>query len=351
MKKAIQANISDKIFFIDEDAYMMLRNYLHQLSITFPGAEGQEIVADIEQRIAELFTEQAERGVNVIDIRYVSKVIDIVGRPEQLDDTSQTAAAPATPPPFLSLDEDEKPRKHLYRNVQNKVFGGVLGGVAAFLGWDATILRLLVVVLAICTAVMPCVLIYLVAWMVIKPANTPRRVLEMRGEEVNLSTVSQTVKDTSSDAPFDSGADTVNGVKGVVSDIFGVCSKILMAIVGTFGIIVGGGLLIALLVLLFVLIMFACVGVAGVSAMLSVTFSMLPVAATIWLTLILLAFFIIVVALIWAAGAVVFNWRAASRVTAITAVAVFLVLIAAIIILSFYLVSNGFFSTPFIMTA
>ncbi len=347
MKKALQANISDKIFFIDEDAYLMLRNYLHQLSITFPGSEGQEIVDDIEQRIAELFTEQAERGVNVIDIRYVSKVIDTVGRPEQLDDTSESA--PATPPPFVDPGEDEKPRKHLYRNVQNKVFGGVLGGIAAFLGWDATILRLLIVVLALFTAVMPCVLIYLVAWMIIRPADTPRRVLEMRGEEVNLSTVSQTVKDTSSNAPFDSGADTVNGVKGVVSDIFGVCSKILMAIVGTFGIIVGGGLLISLLVLLFVLIMFACVGVAGVSAMLSVTFSMLPVAATIWLTLILLAFFILTVALIWAAGAVVFNWRAASRVTAITAVAVFLVLVAAIVILTFFLVSNGFFNTPFII--
>lgn len=354
MKKAMQVNISDKIFFIDEDAYLMLQNYLQQLALTFPGAEGHEIISDIETRISELFSEQLSRGVNVIDIRYVSKVIDIVGRPEQLDEgQNQEASEPgAVPPPFPDgADDGEKPRKHLYRDVQNKVFGGVLSGVAAYLDWDANILRLLVVVLALCTAVMPCVIAYLIAWMVIKPADTPRRVLEMRGEEVTVSSVSRTVQGGATPPPFDSGAAARQGFGGVVSDIFGVCSKIVMAILGLAGIILGAGLMIGLLVMLFVLIMFACVGVAGVSAMMSVTFSMLPVAATIWLTLILLAFFMLVVGVIWAAGTVVFNWRGASRTTMLVSCGIFLLLVAAIIIFSFYLGSNGFFAEPFIISA
>lgn len=353
MKKAMQVNISDKIFFIDEDAYLMLHNYLRQLSITFPGAEGQEIVSDIESRVSELFSEQVERGVNVIDIRYVSKVIDIVGRPEQLEENTEASQTPgAVPPPYAGGDTDpegERPHRHLYRNVRDKVFGGVLSGVAAYLGWDATILRLLVVILALCTAIMPCVLIYLVAWMVIKPADTPRRMLEMRGEEVTVSSVSRTVQGSTTPPPFDGGADASRGFSGVVSDIFGVCSKIVMAIIGLAGIVIGTGLVIALLVMLFVLIMFAFVGVAGVSAMLSVSFSMLPVAATVWLTAIFLAMFIFTVAVIWIAGTVIFSWRGASRTTMWVGGALLLVLIAAIIILTFYLGTNGFFSTPFLI--
>ncbi len=356
MKKAIQINLSDKIFYIDEDAYTMLNNYLHQLSVTFTGEEGREIVGDIETRISELFTQQLSRGVNVIDIRFVSKVIDTVGRPEDLgEDIGATPSAAPVPPPAGSaptpppcpVESDLRPRKHLYRDVQNKVFGGVLSGLAAYLGWDATILRLLVVVLALCTAVMPCVIIYLVAWMVIKPADTPRRMLEMRGEEVTVSTVSRTVRDNTLPPPFECGADTPVARTSVATDIFGVCSKIVMAIVGVFGVVIGVGVLIALLVLLFMLVMFACMGVAGVSAWLSVTFSVLPVAATVWMTLLLLTGFILIVSVIWAAGAVIFNWKGASRTTLIVAGATLLLLITAIIILTFYLSGHGFFSAPF----
>lgn len=355
MKKAIQINLSDKIFYIDEDAYTMLQTYLHQLSVTFTGAEGQEIVDDIESRISELFTEQVGRGVNVIDIRFVSRVIDIVGRPEDINETSaqpaaaspapDAASSPTTPPPFV-VEETDKPRKHLYRDVQNKVFGGVLSGVAAYLGWDATILRLLVVVLALCTAVMPCVVVYLIAWMVIKPADTPRRMLELRGEEVTVSTVSRTVRDNSMTPPFDYGADTSTGSGNVFSDIFGVCSKIVMAILGAIAVVFAAGVMVALLVMLFLLIMFACLGVAGVGAWLSVTFSTAAVAGTIWLSLIMLTGFILLVAVIWAAGSVVFNWRGASRTILIVTASTLVLLITAIIIFSFYLSAHGFFEVP-----
>lgn len=349
MKKAIQVNISDKIFFIDEDAYYMLQNYLHQLSITFQGDEGAEILADIEARIAELFSDYTSRGVKVVDIRYVNEVIDTVGRPEQLDETPTTSPAPSatsTPPPFP--EAEEKTSKHLYRDVNNKVFGGVLSGLAVYMDWDATILRLLVVVLALCTAVMPCVVVYLLAWMVIKPANTPRRRLEMLGREVNVSTVSSTILDNSSSSGFNSETDASGDTFSHTSGVLGICSKILMAIVGTIGIIAGGGLTIALLVMMFVLIMFCCVGESGVGEMCSVGFSMSPVGPAIWFTLVFLIALMVIVAIVWMAGAVVFDWHRPSPTVMMISAGVFLVLIAAVIVIGFYLTSNGIFNRSLI---
>lgn len=55
MKRTFPVNINGKVFYIDEDAYELLQNYLDQLRATFPGSEGDEIVSDIESRISELF--------------------------------------------------------------------------------------------------------------------------------------------------------------------------------------------------------------------------------------------------------------------------------------------------------
>lgn len=55
MKRTYPANIDGQIFYIDEDAFELLKNYLDQLRLTFRGSEGQEIVGDIESRIRELF--------------------------------------------------------------------------------------------------------------------------------------------------------------------------------------------------------------------------------------------------------------------------------------------------------
>ena len=53
MKKTFPVNINGKVFYIDEDAYELLSNYLTQLRAAFCGTEGDEIVTDIESRISE----------------------------------------------------------------------------------------------------------------------------------------------------------------------------------------------------------------------------------------------------------------------------------------------------------
>ncbi len=54
----------------------------------------------------------------------------------------------------------------LRRSRHNKVLAGVCGGLAEWLGWDATLVRILYVVLSILSAAFPGILVYVVMWIV-----------------------------------------------------------------------------------------------------------------------------------------------------------------------------------------
>lgn len=57
--------------------------------------------------------------------------------------------------------------KKLYRSKTDKKFCGLCGGLATYLGVDSTILRVLVVVISVCTAIIGALIIYLVAAMIV----------------------------------------------------------------------------------------------------------------------------------------------------------------------------------------
>ncbi len=234
MKKTFPVNINGKIYYIDEDAYTLLQNYLQQLRATFPGEEGAEILSDIESRISELFDERLETGASVIILANVNEVIGIMGRPEELggdeDETCPKNEAGAVPPPIPDAFIVEGPvTKKLYRDERHKVFGGVLAGFGQYMNWDVTVLRILVVVLALCTKLWPLVLVYMIAWLVIPPARTPRQILEMMGRPVTLGTVGQTVIDSSTPppAPVPDG----NSFSNFINTAFMLIGKCLLAFI------------------------------------------------------------------------------------------------------------------------
>lgn len=227
MKKTFPVNINGTIFYIDEDAYNLLNTYLSQLRQAFPGDEGNEIVGDIEARIAELFGEYLSQGANVINIDNVNSVIEKMGRPcdltdsdEKHEDACETNQSP-TPPPFQGVT------KKLYRNMQNKVFGGVLSGIACYFGWNTNILRLLTVILALFTYFWPLILIYLVAWMIIPAAVTPRQILEMKGSPVTVGNVGQTIIGTAEGANNEQNAGLLGALGKIVLIFFGVIAALV----------------------------------------------------------------------------------------------------------------------------
>ncbi len=57
-----------------------------------------------------------------------------------------------------------RPRPGLQRSSQNRVLAGVCGGIAEWLGWNPTLVRILYVVVSLASAAFPGILAYLILW-------------------------------------------------------------------------------------------------------------------------------------------------------------------------------------------
>ncbi|MFQ5789841.1 MAG: PspC domain-containing protein [Acidobacteriota bacterium] len=72
------------------------------------------------------------------------------------------------------MSEDARPTRALTRSHDQRLIAGVCGGIAEWLGWDPTIVRVLYVLLSVCSAGFPGILVYLVLWMVMpEPPPSP----------------------------------------------------------------------------------------------------------------------------------------------------------------------------------
>ena len=186
MKKTFTINISGSVFHIEEDAYEVLQKYLINLKNHFGNSdEGKEILADIEARIAELCTSKSVDGKNLITLNMVNDVIETMGTPESF--TEQTEEDEPLP-------GHEKSKKRLYRDPENRVLGGVCGGLAAYFDIDVAIMRIIFVLLTLITTGAG-VLAYIILWIAVpKAVNTAQR-LEMRGKKVSVKNIEKFIKE------------------------------------------------------------------------------------------------------------------------------------------------------------
>lgn len=60
----------------------------------------------------------------------------------------------------------------LYRSKRNRMLGGVCGGLAASLGWGATRVRVLYVIVSVLSAAFPGILVYLILWVAVPEEPT-----------------------------------------------------------------------------------------------------------------------------------------------------------------------------------
>lgn len=188
MKKTLTVNLGGTVFHIDEDAYRLLDNYLSNLKLHFRRQAGvDEIVNDIELRISELFAEKLTAGSQVITITDVEEVINRMGRPEEME----TGAEEET---VSSTSSYSTARRRLYRNPDDRMLGGVIGGFSVYLGWDATWFRLIFI---LCSLLGFKVLIpvYIICWIIIPEARTAAEKLSMRGKAVTVENIGKTVTD------------------------------------------------------------------------------------------------------------------------------------------------------------
>lgn len=251
MKKTLTINLGGSVFHIDEDAYQLLDKYLSNLRIHFKKEEGSdEIMNDFELRISELFSERIRLGYQVISIDLVEEVIKRMGKPEEIfDEEIHEEQEHVT----NESNTQHTTRKRLMRDPDNKVLGGVAGGIAAYTGWDATAIRIILFLLMFYYGIT--IPIYLVLWLIIPQARTATEKLEMRGESVTIENIGKTVTDG-----FEKVSHNVNNYVNSekprnffqkLGDIFvQVIGFILKFVVILAGIILLPGLLLAVLVML-----------------------------------------------------------------------------------------------------
>ncbi|HTL07720.1 MAG TPA: PspC domain-containing protein [Chitinophagaceae bacterium] len=153
MKKIININFQGRVIPIEESAYDTLKQYVDSLRRYFATEDGRdEIINDIESRIAELFSERLKRGSACITDDDINAVITSMGRPQDFEEQAGAAEAAsayqagsqqqAPPPNYANVG-----RGRLYRNADDKIIGGVCSGLANYMGIDPVILRVIFVIL------------------------------------------------------------------------------------------------------------------------------------------------------------------------------------------------------------
>jgi len=244
MKKTIKINLGGIIFFIDEDAYEKLQNYLNAINSQFQDFEGgREITDDIELRIAEIFQSKITDQKQVITTGDVDEMVRIMGKPEDYLNGDE----------YREETDGEKAaacrrQKRLYRNPDDAVIGGICSGLGAYFDIDPVWIRIIFIILLFAGGLG--LWLYIILWIVIPSAETPTQKLEMRGERITVENIEKSVKkeyekvkdnlkkvkDTKG---YRKTSDTANDIIRGLGSILTVFLKIILMIIGIVLIITG----------------------------------------------------------------------------------------------------------------
>ena len=170
MNKVININFQGRVIPIEEPAFEELKKYIDSLRNYFANEEGrEEIINDIENRIAELFSEKLKSGQSFISQTHVDAVIESMGRPEQFDELSFDNTESKTgdkQEQTTSFNYTREPKGSLFRNSNDKMLAGVCSGIAVYFKIDATLVRVLFAMLTV-GAFGTGVLLYIILWAIL----------------------------------------------------------------------------------------------------------------------------------------------------------------------------------------
>lgn len=180
MKKTTTVSLSGSIFTLEEDAYNVLNGYLKRLEFHFSKEEGkQEIISDIESRIAEHLRETIKTQNQAVDINEINRIIKIMGEPGEIEGEENMKN---------DYQSDYRSYRRLYRDTDDKIIGGVCAGMGHYWRVEPLLLRIIIILLTV-FGVFPGLIIYIILWIVIPPALTNAQKLEMRGEPVTADNI------------------------------------------------------------------------------------------------------------------------------------------------------------------
>jgi len=245
MNKTITINLAGIVFHIDEEAFYKLQSYLEAVKKSLKGTQGREdIIADIEARIAELFSERVQEK-EVVILEDVDYIIATLGQPNdyKVDD---------------EIFEEESSgfkktvtTKRLYRDTDDKIIGGICSGIGHYLAIDPLWIRLIFIILFF--GGVP-IIAYLILWIIVPEAASTAQKLEMKGEPATLNTIEKKVKegfenvkkkvdkldlDETGKKVREKGSSFFGMISSIISSIFHVLGKLITGIFSIVGKLIG----------------------------------------------------------------------------------------------------------------
>lgn len=184
MEKTISINLSSQNFIIEEEAYEKLLAYLESIKRHCgAGADSAEVIADIENSMAEKLRSLLSPYKEVITMKDVESLIKIMGTIEDFDREVGS-------PEAESEEDGDKPKtqstkRKLYRDTDNAVIAGVAAGLGAYFDIDPVLFR--IIFCALIFAGGSAFLIYILLWIAMPEAKTAHQKLEMQGQAPTLA--------------------------------------------------------------------------------------------------------------------------------------------------------------------
>lgn len=129
MKETINVNIGAQAFTLDKDAYNRLSTYLDDVAGRIIEAR-EEVMTDIEARLAEMFREWLSSPMMVVTLPMVERAIKQMGEPDTFG------------PERTEKSYERSAPKGIRRSRTDRSIAGVCGGLAKHFGIDTTILRI-----------------------------------------------------------------------------------------------------------------------------------------------------------------------------------------------------------------
>lgn len=262
MNKTLTINLAGLVFNIEENAYQILKDYLVAIKNQFKNEEGcDEIVADIEARLAELLKAKTHVGKQVLVDEDIHEAINVMGKPSDFEETASDEKQNYSSSNDSKSHYYKSKTRRVFRDADNKVLGGVCSGIASYFDTDALWIRLILVVLFFGFG--SGFLLYIILWIIIPEAKTTAEKLEMRGDPIDINTISQTIKEEAEQfknrvQDFGNGVKNQynsqsvgNKVGGLFYTVFHGIFKVISKIFGALFVLFGTIFFVALLLILF----------------------------------------------------------------------------------------------------
>ena len=245
MKQIVKVSIAGCSFTLEQDACRVLDAYLKELKSHYNRMFGcDEIIEDIEERIAELIIEKGIRD-QVVSVENVEEIIRIVGYPDDIDGGEKSGSG---------AGQSGTPRRKLYRDPEHRILGGVCSGLAAYLNTDILLVRILFILVFFGLSAWIgfasfvwggrvgwfslAMIVYIVMWAVVPEAKTVTQRCAMRGETPGIGDIQKNFR-----KEMKEGMGTVRkagcGFLKIVGTILVKITGGLLTLAGVGGLIIG----------------------------------------------------------------------------------------------------------------